>query len=331
MACLREILILEIHDDANILVVAHDAGGAEIVSSWVAHNPNYVYSFLLDGPATGVFTKKLGDISILSKDALSFPLQGEIDVVLTATSWASGVEKKALNWASKKGIYSISYLDHWCNYISRFQDGSELVLPDEIWVGDEDAYRIARSCFGEYPIYLVPNPHFMDVKKSFLECNIAHRDSSRLRVLYVCEAFSEAGIKLPSGELVEYRSMDLFFEHLKSIAPEDVDVAVRLRAHPAEEPGKYAEYLVNSELFKVGISESTTLVEDCVWADWVVGMNSMALIIARIGGSRVFYCNLDAAKPNNLPTTGLENFLKTTHLWEGNEENIIKTQEIVSQ
>jgi len=293
------------------LVVAHDAGGAENVSSWVAHNPHYTYSFLLDGPAVGIFSKKLGEINLLTKGDLSSSLYTP-EIVLTGTSWASDLEKETVKWAMQKGICSVSYLDHWCNYVSRFQNGSEFILPNEIWVGDEDAYEMARRCFGEHPIRLVPNPYFMDVEQEFLKYKKDDRDSSDLRILYICEVFSEAGVKLSSGELVEFRSMDLFFEHLKSITSDKAEVSVRLRAHPAEKPGKYAEYLTNTGPFKVETSGGATLVEDCVWADWVVGMNSMALIIARIGGKKVYYCNLDGAKPKNLPITGLMNFIDTT-------------------
>ena len=42
----------------NILVVAHDAGGAEVVSAWVKKNPQNVFTYLLQGPAVKIFQKR---------------------------------------------------------------------------------------------------------------------------------------------------------------------------------------------------------------------------------------------------------------------------------
>ena len=39
-------------------VISHDAGGAEVLSSWIKENPDN-YSLLLGGPAKEIFQKKL--------------------------------------------------------------------------------------------------------------------------------------------------------------------------------------------------------------------------------------------------------------------------------
>ena len=46
-------------DNQNVAVVSHDAGGAEILSSWVVRN-KVKCVFVLDGPAVGIFEKKIG-------------------------------------------------------------------------------------------------------------------------------------------------------------------------------------------------------------------------------------------------------------------------------
>ena len=46
----------------NILIVSHDVGGAELVSSWVRKNPGNNYSFVLGETAISIFKKNLNGI-----------------------------------------------------------------------------------------------------------------------------------------------------------------------------------------------------------------------------------------------------------------------------
>ena len=47
----------------RVAVVAHDAGGAEILSSWIRRNqPDHVA--VLGGPASAIFKRKVPDLSI---------------------------------------------------------------------------------------------------------------------------------------------------------------------------------------------------------------------------------------------------------------------------
>ncbi len=294
--------------------MSHDAGGAEVVSSWVKQHPMNKYVFMLGGPALDIYSRKLGSIDILRENELAELEAGRLDLVLTSTSWASDCEKIALRWANKNGINSASFLDHWCNYRARFEYDSEMILPDEIWVGDDDAYELAMQCFDDLPVKLVLNPYFKDIEKEFSQYQRRIKSEGVFRILYLCEAIVEGGRRLSSGEVIEYKSLGLFFHHLEDILPESRVAQVRLRTHPAEDQAKYSAYLKSDGRVDVCLSEGTTLVEDCVWSDWVVGMNTMAMVVARIGGKRVGYCNLDAKKPNNIPTTGMVNFLHLTSL-----------------
>ena len=51
----------------NILVVSHDAGGAEILSSWLKRKNRNNLFFILKGPALDIFKKKLGNIKRLQE------------------------------------------------------------------------------------------------------------------------------------------------------------------------------------------------------------------------------------------------------------------------
>ena len=46
-------------------IVSHDAGGAEILSSWIKHNSNLFFIYSLSGPAIKIFKNKIGKIKNL--------------------------------------------------------------------------------------------------------------------------------------------------------------------------------------------------------------------------------------------------------------------------
>lgn len=282
-----------------------------MVSSWVHRSGHKKVVFLLDGPAVAVFRRKLGPIEVMPSETLTKDFIQGFDFVLTGTGWASDLEKRAIRFGREGDIPVASYLDHWGDYRPRFLLEGELVLPDEVWVGDEDALRLARGSLGADRVKLVENPYFLDVREAFARQKVDVRGGQEFRILYICEAFAEAGRVLPDGKWIEFQGMDLFFDHLKQVAFGSRRVVVRLRPHPAEEKDKYASYLESDMPFHVEVSDGTSLIEDCASADWVVGMNSMALIIARIGGKKTYYCNPGGAKPKSIPATGLENFLET--------------------
>jgi hypothetical protein len=64
----------------------------------------------------------------------------------------------------------------------------------------------------------------------------------------------------------------------------------------------------------IDMAPDNSLIEDCQWSDWVVGMNSMALVVAMLGGKKVYYCNIGQEKPKNIPTRGMENLFDAKSL-----------------
>jgi hypothetical protein len=83
----------------NALIVCHDAGGAEILSSFIARNQSYFkqVEYALEGPAIKIFKKKIGDINIVNiEEAIC-----RCDVVMSGTSWRSSLELQALKLSKK--------------------------------------------------------------------------------------------------------------------------------------------------------------------------------------------------------------------------------------
>ena len=121
-------------------VVSHDAGGAEIISSWLK-NHNKEFISCLKGPALDIFSRKFKNLENLEiEQAVT-----NSDFLLCGSSWKSTIENKALTIAKSKNIKSAVYLDHWVNYEERFIYKEKFVFPDEIWVADKYALKIAKK------------------------------------------------------------------------------------------------------------------------------------------------------------------------------------------
>ena len=136
------------------LIVSHDAGGAYSLASYVLNNPGE-YLFELEGPAIQIFKSQILNIRSYEKDDLR-----DVELVLTGTSSESMLEIEFIARARVNGIRTISLLDHWVNYVERFTREGSVFLPDEIWVTDEIAHKIAK-----------------------VRTRLAHRVDSRLRKL----------------------------------------------------------------------------------------------------------------------------------------------------
>ena len=268
-----------------IAIVSHDAGGAEVLSSYVAHH-ELSCKFVLEGPALKIFERKLGSVAITS-------LAGAInhcDRLLCSTSWQSDLEWRAIVSAKAADKHTTAFLDHWENYQTRFIRQGIECLPDTLWVGDKTAEGLARSTFPETAIQLVPNPYFEDIRAALLKLERTMRPGVKhgLRVLFVCEPVSEHALKEYGDErhwgYTEFDALSYFFAN-RDVLGQPL-AALVIRPHPSEANGKY-DSITNEfgEIASVGGGQ--TLLQEIVESDVVVGCASMAMVIALIAGRRV--------------------------------------------
>ena len=138
--------------NCRLAVVAHDAGAAAHILGWIKSLKQI--KFCMKGPALRLLVEKRKDaINLGSLDECL----ADCDVVICGSGWQSDLEHKAINLAKEKGLRTISVVDHWVNYTERFVRAGEISLPDEIWVSDEYAKRIAEIEFPELKICKLPN------------------------------------------------------------------------------------------------------------------------------------------------------------------------------
>jgi len=289
-----------------VAIVAHDAGGAEILASYVAQN-NVSCKLVLDGPAVNVFKRWFESVEICTlEEALS-----ACDWCLCGTGWQSDLEWRAIEQAHHAQKQVVAFLDHWVNYLSRFVRNSVQHLPDELWVGDVDAERLAREHFPNIRIQLVANPYFIELKQKIagLEMSKDSAHGGGKKVLFVSENISDHA-RLQYGDerywgYTEFDAIEYFLENINVLG--DPVERVVIRPHPSDISGKY-DWLLDKYAGIVQLSGGKPLIEEIVGADVVVGCESMALVIGILAQKKVVSCIPPGGPVCRLPQVDILHF-----------------------
>ena len=269
-----------------VALIAHDAGAANHILAWLGHNPGAKVCAYMAGPAETLWQQAFSDR----------PLSNSIDeamsaarIAITGTGWASDVEHNARKLAITKGLRNIAVIDHWTNYPDRFERFGEIVLPDEIWVSDHWASRIARAAFPSIPVHEKPNTYLA----SQID-NIAKLPSGQ-GILFVGEPARDNWGRQDPGEI---QALEYFLKGRATLGW-PMDAPVKLRPHPSEAKDKYAAQILNTPELELDVCE--TLAEAIASAEYVVGMQSYALTIALAAGKKVCSALPPWAPPCVLP------------------------------
>ena len=137
---------------ARIGVVAHDAGGAEVVSSFL-WKTKIKFKALLGGPAVKIFKAKVGGVRVLSFD----DLMNDIDILITGTSYPENLDWEAIKIAKKKNIEVITFLDSYINFRIRFIRQNQLLIPNKVFASDDHSFNIAKKDLPEFNVIKINN------------------------------------------------------------------------------------------------------------------------------------------------------------------------------
>lgn len=257
-------------------ISSNDAGGAEILSEYVINNKNK-YLFFLSGPAVKIFRKKISNLKISTFNKSIHKLS----LVISSTGWATKNEINIIHQCKVNNIKVCAFLDHWINYKKRFLRRNRLVLPDEIWVGDSLAYKLAKETFnGDIKILRKKNYYFEKVKKFF---NIKKKQKKNIKkkVLYLCEPITELKKK---NFYSEKQCINLFLKKITKIYKLN---KIIFRPHPYENPKKY-NWLNKFKEYKISIRKDNDLLDEIYKNDIIVGCNTVAMYVAILANKKVY-------------------------------------------
>jgi hypothetical protein len=278
----------------GIAVVCHDAGAANIVIAGLQEAGAQALQACMHGPAARIWEQAFGSAAPCPTPQAA--LDGAA-LLLSGTSWASALEHEARAMARTAGIRSIALLDHWVNYPQRFERDGKLVLPDEIWVTDEDAMRLAQEKFPGLPLRQVDNWYLKQQLAMLAKPDI----DAQPELLYLAEpARSDWGRGTPG----EFQALEYFASKLPQLGLPH-GLVIRLRPHPSDAPGKYEAWMQAHCELALELDRSATMANALRRASWVAGCESYGLALALASGRRVF-CTLPPWAPRcRLPQVGL--------------------------
>ncbi|MEY8200022.1 MAG: hypothetical protein RPS47_12330 [Colwellia sp.] len=286
-----------------ITIVAHDAGGAEVLSSYVRRN-DIDCNFVLEGPAVKIFKRKLGNIEIISLDEA----MEKSEWILCGSSIPAEFELNAIKKARLDGKHSVVFLDHWINYQERFARHNFEVLPDEIWVGDSLAKELAEQIFPDIDIRLVNNPYFEDIQQDIKNVSLQkNEESDNLTILFVSQPLGINALNSTNRALnrgyTEEEALRYFLNNVHALG-KPVDQII-IRPHPSEDPGKY-EWANEEFSLPIVLASGGDLLEVVSKSDVVVGMDSMAMVVGLLAGKRVICSIPPGGKPCRLPHSEIQ-------------------------
>lgn len=266
-----------------LLVACHDAGAANLVFAWLRHwldtgalNHSDVL-LALEGPA-----KNIADNAGLSALACASSLDhapATVSCILSGTGWQSDWEHRARQLATSRRIRSIAVIDHWVNYSARFIRHETLCLPDEIWVSDEYAERIAAHTFPSLAVSRQPNLYLMHEL-----AKISPLLEDRGDTLYLLEPTRTTWGRHTEGE---FQALDYFVQQYPRIVPRSGQ-RIRLRLHPSEPVDKYDHWIAANPAHAVVLDDAPDLSASIGRASVVVGIQTAAMVVALAAGRAVY-------------------------------------------
>lgn len=275
----------------TVLVVCHDAGGAEIVSAFIARYPlKYHWECYVDGPAQKIFRRKhiaFHRAPACTETAIKrlFDRHADATILLTGTSWSTTLELLCIREGKDRSMKTIAYIDGWTNHRGRFGSPHrewKKNLPDEIWVGDHNAYEVAQKNFLQLPIRLVKNYYWEEIKR---EVRLSSKkEKLRPTVLFLSEPLAAPLNSLGDKSGFYVTERHILLETIRIISGLAKPPRVIIRLHPAEEKNKYDD-IVRSYGQTLDIECShASLAYDLGRADMVIGIQGMAMVLAYLTG-----------------------------------------------
>ena len=277
-------LVKELQECKNLVFCSHDAGGAELLSSFIVAN-ELTGKFLLSGPAIKIFYSK----NLPIDENQINTLKAETSILFSSTG-NTNFEYSSLSFARQLGARVFVILDHWVNYTERFERKGEVVSPDLILVVDEFAFDIAKREFPMTEIVLATNYFLENAKRDFFDFG---ETVIEYDYVFMCESRSKDSTNKLVSESDNLQGIEYFFDYLNSIGENNSRILVR--PHPSDLDKDYMS-IVPKSFPGVTISSKQSLPEVLRISSVIVGCNSMALVIADAVGKTVFTAIKDPDK-----------------------------------
>ena len=253
----------------NIIgIVVHEAGPANIIVEWVKKFKKKVFLINVTGPAKKIFNTN----KINFKLNQSFKtIIGRSDFIISGSSAKSVGDHKIRILAIKNNVKIASLLDHWVNFKEGFLYRNRMILPDQIWVTDNIAYKMAKKIFKKKKVLIKKNLYEENLLKKI---KISKKTKKR-NILYLLEPFKSN---------TQQKAIKFFFLNINKCK----NINIIFRPHPSENKNKYKKLINKYNKFDSYIDNSSKLEDLISWSNVVVGCQTYAMVLALKARRKVF-------------------------------------------
>jgi len=257
-------------------VICKDAGGAEIISSYIRNNKINAI-FCLENPAINIFKrKKIKFVNNSLKNVIE-----KSDWILTGTSPIRKKEIKGIIESKKINKKCVSFIDSWVNYKERFLYNGKLFLPDEIWTGDIYALKLAKKTFKNNKIILKYNPYFSEIKNTIKIYKKKNYYSLKKNILFIAAPISNyfhnnKNVKILNFFLFKIKKINFNYEK------------IIFRPHPSQNNLNKLSIFLKKLNSRIILSNNSNLFIDIKKCNYVFGSNSTALVVASFFNKKVY-------------------------------------------
>jgi len=280
-----------------ILIYSKDAGGAEILSSWLKEKKIKNIDFILKGPAINIFKSKSFRINnIKNKIQVS-----KYKKFFFSTNFPPGDEIKLLKRFKKKNVETVCFLDHWVNYKERFTLQNKTILPDKIYTFDNTAFKIAKQKFNKSNIFLKKNYYLFEQKKY-----INNLKKNKKHILLLSSPAYNS-MKKYSKKMTDKKNMEkiqIFIKKIILLKKNFNSNLIVIRPHPSELKKNFKLLSKKIRGFSIKISNNS-LIEDIADSEAIFGTNSMAFLTASLMKKKIY--NILFGKKNTIPIKNIIN------------------------
>tara|TARA_Y200000002_G_scaffold383292_1_gene404955 strand:+ start:12006 stop:12902 length:897 start_codon:yes stop_codon:yes gene_type:complete len=257
----------------NIGFVSHDSGGSNLLAYMAMKMDSEINKKVsAEGPGMKIWSDVFPSIEFCQADTvINFS-----DLIITGTG-NTDFEHQIRVKAKENNKYTIAVIDHWVNYLERFSFNGSSLFPDEIWVTDEEALKLAKNLFTNVKIIHINNDYY-----NFVKFQIGHNNLKSKNILYVMEPIEEVWSSNTPGWLDAF---SFFWENRDLIANGKIEKII-IRPHPKDQINKY-DILMNM-YENIYVDEHTSIINSLMNISSVVGVESAALDLSNFCGIQTF-------------------------------------------
>jgi len=283
--------------NGSILALAHQIGSgraiAPVIRALRARGHNVVVA--ASGQAAEAFEREhiafsevdVGPESMLQRAMEMIDSVGTA-AILTGTSAGVTFEKVVIEIAKHRGIQTISLLDHWSNYLARFEgpSGIDHYFPGSLAVMDETARRdLVEIGYAGNAIAVTGQPAFDGIIAFVTKNRAAIREQFGVRGDERLVVFASEPQRRDHGDSLGYDETDALRMLLDSIADlPDPKPRVLIKPHPTESTDALAS-VAAAYVPRPTIIGDADRWELALAADVVVGMTSLIRLESALLGT----------------------------------------------